>query len=317
MVLTVDVEPDAREHGWAAGAGDWASLDVAVEALEVLRQRLRECLGAAPAFAWFVRADPQIERAHGDAAWGLRRHGGVLRRLAASGDSVGLHVHGFRWSEEREGWITDHADAGWVGRCIATGWSAFTDSWGAPPRSFRFGDRFLCNSAVRQLERLGCRVDLTVEAGMHPVPRLVAAESATGELPDYRRVPRRPYRPSRLDFRRTGWPARRLWHLPVSTGCINAKPVIPPRVESGHAMVHLNLALDPGWIRGILDACLAEDAVVVSVLRTGDLAVPAARDRLGANLEHLATHPAMGERPIVVPEQAVRLHAAVKTAAGA
>lgn len=216
-------------------------------------------------------------------------------------------MHTFRWSASDQRWIVDHGDRQWVARCIAVGWRAFHRAWGDPPLSFRFGDHWLSNDAVRQLDSLGCAVDVTVEAGIRSAPRMIDSEGSTGELPDYRGVPRVPYRPSRRDFRQPGgWRPRRLWHLPVTTGCINAKPVIPSVVEDARAMVHLNLGLDPGWIRGILDAALASEPVVVTVLRSGDVAMADGIERLRANLEHLANHSAIEHRELVDPLTAVR-----------
>jgi hypothetical protein len=304
FVLSIDVEPPDRQLALAAD-GDWTGFEETVDLLETLRARLARRTRWPPRFAWFLRADPQIGHVYGSIDWVLRRYGNRLRRLASGGDSMGLHVHAFRWSGDR--WVSDHADRSWVAHCIAAGWLAFRRSWGDDPQAFRFGDRWLSNDAVRQLETLGCAVDVTVEAGMPGVPRIAVAETATGELPDYRAVPRYPFRPSRDDFR---VPAirrpRKLWLLPVTTGCINAKPVIPATVEKAHDMVHLNLALDPGWIRGILDAALETEAVVVSVLRTGDVASPGALTSLQANVEHLANHRSIERRELVDPLTAVQ-----------
>jgi hypothetical protein len=84
--------------------------------------------------------------------------------------------------------------------------------------------------------------------------------------------------------------------------------------EDGHDMVHLNLALDPGWIRGILDAALETEPVVVSVLRSGDLAAPLALDHLRTNLEHLTDHAAIDRRELVDPLTAVCRTAAERAA---
>jgi hypothetical protein len=304
VVLTIDVEPTNRTSDIEE---EWLGFGETVAAFDDLRRRLRPRTGRTVSFAWFVRADPQIEGLHGDAAWGLRRHCATLERLLEQGDELGLHVHAFRWVAENRMWITDHANADWVEHAVAVGVRAFREARGQAPRSFRFGDRFLSNRVVAQLAALGVAVDVTVEAGAPPVFQIKQDEIATGELPDYRKVARRPYRPSRRDFRRPAFLLpRRLTLLPVSTGCINAKPVVPPRVEDDHAMVHLNLALDPGWIRGIWDAVVETDAVVVSVLRTGDLVEPRSLENLQVNLEHLASHAAVPELSFENPDHAVR-----------
>jgi len=58
FVLTVDVEPDGRdEHP----AGTWHGFVACAQMLERARPRLRELTGAAVAFNWFLRMDPQVE----------------------------------------------------------------------------------------------------------------------------------------------------------------------------------------------------------------------------------------------------------------
>jgi hypothetical protein len=305
FVLTVDVEPQGRELG-SIGEREWPGFLATVGVLEGARRRLRERTRRAPQFSWFVRADPQIERTHGAAEWAFLRYEPELRRLAAEGDAVGLHVHAFRWSDDHASWITDFANAPWVARCVSVGWRAFRAAWRGNPDAFRFGDRWLSNAVVHQLERLGCTVDVTIEAGMPPMERMVATERSSGGVQDYRTVPRHPYRPSRADFRRPGgWLPRRLWHLPVSSGCVNLKPVIPLLVEDRHDMVHLNLGLDPGWICGILDAAFEAGGCVVSVARTGDLADERAADHFRTNLHHLVEHPALAECELMRPDRAV------------
>lgn len=306
FVLTIDVEPDDRVPDQAA-AGDWAGLDVCVGWLEELRPLLAERTGRPVRFNWFLRADPQVAGVYGSADWVFRHHGPTLRRLAAAGDGIGLHVHAWRHRPEAGGWVAEHGDAAWVDFCVRSSHSAFRAAWGQSPHAFRFGDHWLSDGLVRTLGRLGFRYDLTIEPGAQPAAALVPGERSSGALPDFRSAPRRPYRPSRRDFRRPArWWPRRLWHVPVTTGCINCGPaVIPARVEDHHAMVHLNLGLDPGWVRGILDATLAAEPLVVSVARTGDAMLAGAPERFRANLEHLAAHPALAERAFVTPAEAV------------
>jgi hypothetical protein len=307
-VLTIDVEPTYREVDPAQDA-EWLGLAETVDAFAELRRRLGERAdraGRPVSLTWFLRADPQIAHAHGSAAWGMSRYRPVFEALRPGGDTLGLHVHAFRWLEDQRRWLVDHADAAWVEHSIALGWEAFRDTWGVAPTCFRFGDRFLSNRVVRQLAALGVAIDLTVESGAAAIEQVKLGEGSTGSIPDYRSAPRRPYRPSRRDFRRPAsfWPLP-ITLLPVSTGCINAKPVVPPNVEDGHAMVHLNLGLDPGWIRGIFDAVVEADPVIVSVVRSGDLADSRARDNVLANLDHIATHPAARDLDFVDPGRAV------------
>jgi hypothetical protein len=65
---------------------------------------------------------------------------------------------------------------------------------------------------------LGVQFHLTVEPGTLPYSAPMPGERASGPLPDYRRVPRVPYTPSPLDFRRAGRPnARTIRVIPLTS----------------------------------------------------------------------------------------------------
>jgi hypothetical protein len=168
------------------------------------------------------------------------------------------------------------------------------------------------------LERLRIPFDLTLEPGLRPAPSMVAAEKSTGSLPDLQGAPRRPYRPSRSSYLQPGrfLRRRRLWIVPVSTGCVNG-PALPPEAKPEHDFVHLNLGLDPAWIRHILDGLMAaEEPIVVSVARTGDLVAPAVRDRFRENLEYVANHPGIRRRAFEGPREAISRWRASARASG-
>ncbi len=136
---------------------------------------------------------------------------------------------------------------------------------------------------------------------------MVPGENATGALPDFRLAPRLPYRPSRSNYLEPGrfLRRRRLWIVPVSTGCVNG-PALPAEVSLDQDFVHLNLGLDPAWIRHILDGVMdGKEPVVVSVARSGDLASPLGRERFRENLEYVAAHPGIAGRAFEGPREAV------------
>jgi hypothetical protein len=80
----------------------------------------------------------------------------------------------------------------------------FAKTLGRACLSLRYGDRWLNTETVNLAEQLGIRFDLSVEPGTLPYPTPGWGERASGPLPDYRRVPRAPYAPSRWDFCRAG-----------------------------------------------------------------------------------------------------------------
>ena len=79
---------------------------------------------------------------------------------------------------------------------------AFATAFGRRCESFRFGDGWLNTRTVALAEELGVRYDLTVEPGRPQKATANDGERGSGRLPDYRRVPREPWVPSTVDFRR-------------------------------------------------------------------------------------------------------------------
>lgn len=307
FVLTIDVEPVGRQLEPGV-APSWDGFERAVELLTRLRERIGARTGRRPRFSWFARVDPQIEAACGSAAWVLHERRALFDALEREGDEIGLHMHSYRWVSARRVWLNDHANTSWLRECLASAVEAFRAARGAPPRSFRFGDRYLDNALLGELERLGICYDLTVEAGAKAVKGHVAAEESTGSLPDTRKTPRHPYRPSRRDFRRPPrWLEKphALWELPVTTACVNRPgDPFPRRVRDAHDMVHFNLGLDRNWIEPMAAASVrAGHPVIVSVARSGDLTNGSEEFR--HNLERLAARTDLDDRAFVTPSEGV------------
>jgi hypothetical protein len=254
--------------------------------------------------------DAEIAARSGSAAYLFESHGRLLSRLVAEGDELGLHVHALR-TDAAGDWYNEHEDAAWIRQCTRAAARAFAAASGRPARSFRFGDRFLSNAMIAELPGLGVRYDLTLESGQKAAPRMVSAERATGSLPDFSAACRNPYRPTRRDYlspARHWWQARRLWMVPITTGCVNGAP-LPARVGDEHDIVHLNLALRGDWVGIILDAVLAAgQPVVASVARTGDLVSAASRRDFVENLGRLAEHPLLTGRVFTNAAEAVAIY---------
>ncbi|HEY8240540.1 MAG TPA: hypothetical protein VIH35_03795, partial [Kiritimatiellia bacterium] len=216
VILTCDLEP-ADRYTSLGEPGDWAGLEEVMAAISALRPRLEKATDAPVHFNWFLRCDPQVERSYGSATWLADRHGPILRDLAAAGDELGIHAHAYRWDDARGSWVIDHGNQDWVNHCIASSVDAYRKSFGCLPQAFRFGDHFMNNATMAFIEHAGFRYDLTTEPGFASAPGVVSTESGTGGLPDYRRLPRAMYRPSRLDYQRPGlWLRRKIWIIPAS-----------------------------------------------------------------------------------------------------
>jgi hypothetical protein len=198
VFLCVDLEPFERAVRFA-DPNRWQGVDAVADYLEPLRPRLAEATGADVRFLWFVRCDPGIETAFGSPDDLLRLRSDLFDRLLGNGDRIGVHVHAWRWDEDRGGWVADHGDPSWIEHCMSTSFATYHAHFGESSELHRFGDRFFSNDIVRLLTKLGARFDLTVEPGA-PSHVAVPGERRTGSDPDYAHAPREPYRPSTGDF---------------------------------------------------------------------------------------------------------------------
>ena len=220
VVLCIDVEPDGREID-PRSPKDWLGFEATCELADRLRPSLHAATGVSPRFTWFLRMDPQVAHTYGSADWVGRRYPGLIERLQASGDELGLHVHAWRWVAVSGRWVSDYGDQEWVDHCVRSSFAAFEALLARPCRSFRFGDHWMNGPTLDLVEALGARFDLTLEPGREAVPGGQAGEAMTGSFPDCAGIPHRPYRPSRTDFRQPGVEeTRQLWVIPVSTAWV-------------------------------------------------------------------------------------------------
>ncbi|MGH7340351.1 MAG: hypothetical protein ACREKH_07660, partial [Candidatus Rokuibacteriota bacterium] len=214
LLICVDVEPDGRAIDPGVRA-DWNGFEQTCAFVRDLRAALAEATVAPVHLCWFLRMDPQIAHVYGSADWAMTRYRDLIRELEAAGDEIGLHPHFWRWDQEQARWIVDVGNARWVERCLRQSFAAFEHCFGRGCRSIRLGDAWMNDAAMTLIERLGARFDLTVEPGRAPD---TLPEPFTGSFPNYAGAPRRPYRPSRRDFRTPGrWWTRTLWEIPLTT----------------------------------------------------------------------------------------------------
>jgi hypothetical protein len=278
VVLGVDVEPDDRVFG-RCDARRWSGFERFLERLPPLRERLAELTGAPAAATWFLRMDTQVAETWGSSRWVADAYGDALAGLTAHGDELGLHTHTWRWDSGARHWVADYRDEAWAEHCLATGLEAFASAFGRPCLAHRSGDHFLSPALLAGLEAAGVRVDLTIEPGWPPVSGLHDHELKVGSLPDYRRVPRTPYRSSPDAF-----PA------PVpgkKDGTLLVPLFSPPALRRRH---RLPLAPDGRHFASRLafELLVAPPPVLAFVVRT-DAALDS-WDRVARNLEHLARH---------------------------
>lgn len=316
VIVCHDVEPVYRQVR-PEGGGDWEGVTETVEFFEALRGRVAETTGAPAHFNWFLRMDPQVERAYGSAGWAAERYGETLARLERAGDELGLHTHAWRWDEGLGRWVTDHGSRQWVEHCVRMSFEAYRKAFGRACVSFRFGDHWMNDEMMDLLESLGVRFELTVEPGRIPRP-YPSDKSPDGTLPDYASVPRRPYRPSRRDFK-THSPdgGRDLWVIPVSTGkepgrfklVKSAAKALGVDLRKGNDTVPLNLELNAPLFRALTESWLevAEEKYLVLILRSNAYLPAYARTHVEANLDYILTHPLAGSFRFTTPAEALAL----------
>jgi hypothetical protein len=218
ILISIDVEPDERAIDPNVPK-DWDGFEKTCEFFRKLRPQLEDATQSPVNFSWFFRMDPQIAHTYGTASWSVRRYRELIEEMIAAGDDLGLHVHAWRWDEPSSQWIADMGDQAWVEHCVNMGVAAFQESLNQPCRSFRFGNRWMNDATLELLEKLGVRFELTVEPGQK---LFFTTYPVTGTVPDFTSAPRRPYRPSKADFReRSAWRKRNLWIIPMSSGHID------------------------------------------------------------------------------------------------
>jgi hypothetical protein len=316
--MCIDVEPEAREVD-ASDRSGWKGFVSAYHFFSRLRPELEGATGAPARFSWFLRMDPQIEHTYSSSSWVVERHPEIFRELESAGDELGLHTHAWRWDEPSRRWVTDHGDQEWIEHCVRVSFEAFQRAVGRPCRSFRFGDHWMNDETMRLLEELGARFDLTIEPGCKAPRTRNSRELSTGSLPDYRSVPRRPYRPSRSNFKEPAFTeGREIQVIPLST----AKPRRPavgtflnPKRAAKYCLsgfrdpLQLNPCFDASDFRQMMDGILRQrgDSYLAPVLRVDGFSRRRERYNLEQNFKHILNHPLAERLTFVTPAAAVEL----------
>ncbi len=277
VVLCIDVEPDARVFP-RGDARPWSGFERCAERIAPLRAHLAQSTGAPAALTWFLRMDPQVAETWGSPGWVAETHADALARLAAAGDEFGIHTHTWRWDEQADAWLADYEDEAWAEHCLSMGLAAFESAFDRPCLSHRGGDHFLCGSMLSRLEAAGVLTDLTIEPGWPPVGP-PGGEPAAGSLPDFRSVPRKPYRSTPASFPVPGdGNADGPLLIPLfSPPAIRRRHRLPLPPDSRHFVSRLALEM------------LREPPPVLALVLRSDAAL-GSWELVERNLDHLARH---------------------------
>lgn len=281
VVLCIDVEPDERTFDLDAPPPPWLGFERALELLPRLRDRLSQLTGAAVRVNWFLRMDEQVLRTWGSRDWAAGVYGELFEGLVRDGDDLGLHTHPWRWDPGMGDWYAEYADPDWAVASIDAALDAFESAFGRPCEAHRGGDHHLSGPVLERLEARGVRVDLTVEPGQRP-GGAVLGEASRGTGPDYRRVPREPYRSSPERFPRPdpdGGSGPLLIPLTSALGSRRlGRTHIPPDQSPARFLPRLELELlSAAWAPPVLAFAVRSDA-----------ALGPRWDALERNLVHLA-----------------------------
>jgi hypothetical protein len=317
VVLCIDVEPDRRDP--SPGAPEpWRGYEGAQRRLADLRLRLAAATGRPVHFAWFLRMDPQIAGVWGSAGWVTEHHRAHLDEVARCGDEIGLHPHAFRWLPRERAWECDFGDPDWLAHVLTTSVEAYRRAFGRDCTALRWGDGWLDTESVDRAERLGVRVDLTLEPGAQGGrPTSAAPERTTAPLPDWARVPRAPYTPSRADYRRPQRGARGIRMIPLSSAHVWLGPRhrlrrrlrrllrngVRGRLQDTPLSMWRRWAPPDGFDR-MLDRALAAQRrpYLAFAIRTD---VGETLENVGACLEALLAHPAISRFAFCTPAEAL------------
>jgi hypothetical protein len=281
VVLCCDVEPDLRTFKRGV-AGRWTAFEELLPRIQALRERVANLTGVAASFSWFLRMDPQVADTWGSPGWVAEQYATAFADLESHGDQLGLHTHTWRWHAGAGGWVRDQ-DPAWEEHCVDVALRAFETAYGQSCLAHRGGDRYLSGGMLRRLEANGVAVDLTVEPDKPPEGALAKHEMVTGLTPDYRGVPRTPYR-STPDAFPAADPTSRSGPLliPLASG---------PRGKHRHAKPLHPFMIPSIFAPGLLRATHNSSPPVLAFAMRTEPAVISIWDVVKRNLEHLARMP--------------------------
>lgn len=323
VIFCFDVEPDAFFID-PARREPWPGFEATFAFVERMRPRWEALTGRAARFNWFLRLDPQIAHAYGDAAWVLRHYERQFAVLQSHGDELGIHPHGYRWDAAAGAWVLDYGDQSWIEHCVQSSAEQFARVLGRPCRAFRGGDRWINQATAALVRRLGITYDLTLEPGHAEEPLNHPGERVTGTVPDMRRVPIMPFQPRADDYQQGDPDSRHVepdgengraaaWTIPISTARID--PGLLRQVYYRFRYPGRQFATwtalfshHPAMFERIVAGVLARPRPYLAMpMRTHALADPRTAPRVGANLETLLRMLRSRASAVVTPAEAIAL----------
>lgn len=306
VILCIDVEPDGMFIDRTRKL-PWIGYEKAYVFFKHIRRMIASGTDSEAHFSWFYRMDPQVSDTYGSGHWPVTHYAEYAKEFKKKGDELGLHTHLYRFSSKTNDWIIDNVDEKWAEHCIRSSYEAFREVFGRNSDSHRFGDRFISDGALHVIEEMGGRFDLSVEPGFNEDLPDFIRERITGPMPEMTGVPKKPYRPSRTDFRKPDRKRRDgLWMIPLSTGKIRTNP---NRLLSPRRLLTLHLGLEPQWFQPVANKVLStsRNPYLGLVLRTDMLKDAHLAGNMSMNIQYLTDHPWAKEFVFSTPEEAMNI----------
>ena len=202
IVIGCDTDPDrAGLVGRVEdGSLSWRGLTEGIPHLKESVHGLSDDRGTDPVFTWLLRVDEQVRVIHGSYSWVLEAHGEMLQQLELSGDELGWHPHFWRYNSEASFWSQDAEDIAWQVDMLREAHKSFMNIFPGRAKSVRMGWDYHNNETFQTLEQLGVRVDFSAIPGLRTLS--ASHHNLRENLFDWFATPRRPYLPSRQDYRR-------------------------------------------------------------------------------------------------------------------
>lgn len=217
VIFSIHVEPDERVIPYQKKR--WLGYENLHSFLNTFRTKLENATGKPVQFNWLFRLDPQIKEVYGSYDWALKHYSKLIDESKTLGDDFGVHIHSWRPHRSwfRRTWIADFSDETWIKECVQNAHETFYKHFKFLPTYFSFGDHFMTDKLLSQLEDLDFRCDVTMHPMRPRIKRFVEKELSVGFLPGFENTPRKPFKPSQADFTKPiEGDERKIWQIPVS-----------------------------------------------------------------------------------------------------
>ncbi len=289
VIFNIHVEPDERVIPYRKKR--WLGYENLHAYMNKLRPKFEKASGKSVHFNWLFRLDPQIKEVYGSYDWALKNYNGLITESRLLGDDFGVHIHSWRPHKSwfKKSWIADFSDDLWINDCVINAHKAFYGYFEFLPTYFSFGDHFMSDKLLTQLENLGFRCDVTMYPKRPRIKRFVEKELSIGFLPGFENTPRKPFKPSYKDFTRPiKGDERKIWQIPVS--------VSSSKIDKLGYPEKLLLGIPFDQIPGIVnDGLSLPYPYLLAEMRTDVRINKYNGTQFDMTLEYLLNHPSIGD----------------------